>query len=62
MLLDRGAYLSAEGNFEGVSMALERIWLDWQSKRLIESIWKPIGVNQAVNTILAQVDAIPSKL
>jgi len=62
MLLDRGAYLSAEGNFEEVSMALERIWLDWQLKRLIEPIWKPIGVNQAVNTILAQVDAIPSKL
>ena len=43
-------------------MALERIWLDWQSKRLIEPIWKPIGVKQAVNTILAQLDAIPSKL
>ena len=62
MLLDRDAYLCAEGNFEEVSMALERIWLDWQLKRLIEPIWKPIGVNQAVNTILAQVDAIPSKL
>jgi hypothetical protein len=55
MLLDRGAYLSAEGDFEGISMALEKIWLDWQSKHLIEPIWKPIGVDQAVKTILTQV-------
>ncbi len=55
MLLDRGAYLSAEGNFEGISMALEKIWLDWQSKHLIKPIWKPIGVDQAVNSILTQV-------
>ena len=57
MLLDRGAYLSAEGDSEGIAMALERIWLDWQSKQLIEPIWKPIGVDQAVNTILTQVQA-----
>jgi len=55
MLLDRGAYLSAEGDSDGISMALEKIWLDWQSKRLIEPIWKPIGVDQAVSTILTQV-------
>ena len=57
MLLDRGAYLSAEGDSEGISMALERIWLDWQSKSLIVPAWKPIGVDQAVNTILTQVQA-----
>jgi len=55
MLLDRGAYLSAEGDSDGISMALEKIWLDWQFKRLIEPIWKPIGVDQAVSTILTQV-------
>ena len=55
MLLDRGAYLSAEGDAEGIAMALERIWLDWQKKQLIEPVWKPIGVDQAVNTILTQV-------
>ena len=55
MLLQRGAYLSAEGDSEGISMALERIWLDWQSKHLIEPIWQPIGVDEAVNTILSQV-------
>ena len=55
MLLERGAYLSAEGDSEGISMALERIWLDWQAKILIEPIWKPIGVDQAVSTILTQV-------
>ena len=55
MLLDRGAYLSAEGDPEGIFMALERIWLDWQTKSLIEPNWKPIGVDQAVSSILAQV-------
>ena len=55
MLLDRGAYLSAEGHPEGIFMALERIWLDWQIKSLIEPIWKPIGVDQAVSSILTQV-------
>ena len=55
MLLERGAYLSAEGNSETISVALERIWLDWNSKCLIEPIWKPIGVDQAVNTILTHV-------
>jgi len=57
MLLERGAYLSAEGDSESISMTLERIWLDWQSKRLIEPIWQPIGVDQAVKTILTQVQA-----
>lgn len=52
MLLDRGAYLSAEGDAQGIAMALERIWLDWQSRQLIEPTWSPIGVDQAVNTIL----------
>ena len=55
MLLDRGAYLSSEGDSEGIAMALERIWLDWQGKHLIEPVWKPIGVDQAVNTILTHV-------
>ena len=55
MLLDRGAYLSAEGDSAGIAMALERIWLDWRSKQLIEPAWKPIGVDQAVSTILTQV-------
>ena len=57
MLLDRGAYLSAEGDSAGIAMVLERIWLDWQSKQLIEPIWKPIGVDQAVKTILTQVQS-----
>lgn len=57
MLLDRGAYLSAEGDSEGIALALERIWLDWQSKQLIEPVWKPIGVDQAVNTILTNIQS-----
>jgi hypothetical protein len=59
MLLDRGAYLSSEGDVEGIVMALERIWLDWQGKHLIEPAWMPIGVDQAVNTILKNVQSHP---
>ena len=55
MLLDRGSYLSAEGDLRGISIALEKIWLDWQSKRLIQPIWKPIGVDQAVGAILKHI-------
>ena len=55
MLLDRGAYLSAEGDAEGIAMAVEKIWLDWLGKQLIKPVWKPIGVDQAVKTILTNV-------
>jgi hypothetical protein len=55
MLLDRGSYLSAEGDLRGISITLEKIWLDWQSKRLIQPIWKPIGVDQAVGAILEHI-------
>jgi hypothetical protein len=57
MLLDRGAYLSAEGDSEGIFIALERIWLDWQSTQLIQPLWKPIGVDQAVSKIINEVQA-----
>ena len=56
MLLERGAYLSGEGDIEGIAMALERIWLDWQKKRLITPNGEPVGVNQAVATILHHVN------
>ncbi|MBU3606067.1 hypothetical protein IEN92_04805 [Polynucleobacter sp. MWH-Creno-3A4] len=55
MLLDRGSYLSSDGDNAGINMALERIWLDWQQKQLIEPIWKPIGVDQAVRSILSHI-------
>ena len=55
MLLERGAYLSHEGDLEGINMALERIWLDWEQKCLSAPIGKPIGVKQAVDTILSVV-------
>ncbi|WP_251372083.1 glycosyltransferase [Polynucleobacter sp. UB-Siik-W21] len=58
MLLDRGAYLSSEGDSEGISIALERIWLDWQLKKLIEPIWKPIGVEQAAYKIITEAQKI----
>ena len=59
MLLDRGAYLSPQLDPEAIELSLERIWLDWKGKRLIEPVWKPIGVDQAVNTILTQVQNRP---
>jgi hypothetical protein len=55
MLLDRGAYLSAEGDSEGILMALERIWLNWRYQRLQNPSGEPIGVNQAVYKILSEV-------
>jgi hypothetical protein len=36
-------------------MALERIWLDWSERKLIEPKWQPLGVNQAVFKILSEV-------
>ncbi|MBU3546653.1 glycosyltransferase [Polynucleobacter sp. MWH-Jannik1A5] len=55
MLSERGAYLSHEGDKIGIEMALERIWLDWQERRLIEPKWLPLGVNQAVAQILTEI-------
>ena len=57
MLSERGAYLSQEGDIEGINMALERIWLDWEQKRLSHPIGAAIGVDQAVATILDIVQA-----
>jgi len=55
MLEDRGAYLSHEGDLEGISMALERIWLDWQQKCLMIPVGVPIGVDQAAYKILSEI-------
>ena len=55
MLSERGAYLSLQDNSAGINMALERIWLDWEQKRLSVPAGKPIGVEQAVDTILSIV-------
>jgi len=55
MLQERGAYLSLEGDKAGIAMALERIWLDWQERRLIEPKWLPMGVDQAVQQILKEI-------
>lgn len=60
MLLDRGAYLSPQMEAEAIELALERIWLDWKNKQLIQPAWKPIGVDQAVNTILTHVQNRPN--
>ena len=55
MLEERGAYLSHEGDLEGISMALERIWLDWQQKCLVVPVGVQIGVDQAAYKILSEI-------
>jgi hypothetical protein len=47
--------VSADGDEAGIAMALERIWLDWQQKQLIKPAWDPIGVDQAVSSILSHI-------
>lgn len=55
MLLDRSAYLSPQSDILAVELALERIWLDWQSRQLLEPKWLPVGVDQAAYRILSEV-------
>ena len=55
MLAERGSYLSHASDQSGIAIALERIWLDWTEKRLIEPVWLPIGVDQAASKILSQI-------
>jgi glycosyltransferase involved in cell wall biosynthesis len=55
MLEDRGAYLSHEGDVQGIAMTLERIWFDWRKQQLIQPKWSPIGVDQAAYKILSEV-------
>jgi len=50
--------LSHSGDLEGINMALERIWLDWSSKKLLRPQWMPIGVDQAVAKILKNVETL----
>ena len=55
MLSERGGYLSHEGDNVGIEIALERIWLEWQERQLIEPKWLPLGVDQAVERILSEI-------
>ena len=55
MLLDRGSYISPEGDAQAVASTLEKIWLDWQQRQLLQPIWQPIGVDQAVSSILSHI-------
>ena len=52
MIEERGAYLSKQGDPISIQNALERIWLDWQARNLIQPKWMPIGVAQAAKMIL----------
>jgi len=55
MLLERSAYLSPQSDAKAIELAVERIWLDWKSKRLVEPQWLPVGVDQAAYRILSEV-------
>ena len=55
MLLERGGYLSSQSDIQAVELALERIWLDWKNRKLIEPKWLPVGVDQAAYRILSEV-------
>ena len=51
-LHERNAYISAANDTQSIGENLEQIWLDWQNKNLRQLRFEPIGVRQAVNTIL----------
>ena len=55
MLTERGSYLSADGDEEGIAKTLEQIYFDWKSGELITPLYNPIGVDQAVVQILEHV-------
>lgn len=55
MLSERGEYLSPQNDIAEIEMTLERIYLDWQSQKLSIPSGTPIGVGQAVATILSHV-------
>lgn len=55
MLLDRSAYLSPQSDVEAVEIAVERIWLNWKTRSLVEPQWFPVGVGDAVDKIISEV-------
>ena len=55
LLEERHAYISAADDTASIHQTLERLWLDWQAKKLAPLAWKPIGVDQAAKRILQLV-------
>jgi len=55
LLAERNTYISAADDAASIDQTLERIWLDWQQKNLMQLAWKPIGVDQAAKQILSLV-------
>jgi hypothetical protein len=58
LLAERNAYISAADDAASIDGALERIWLEWQQKNLMQLAWKPIGVDQAAQRILQLLEPI----
>jgi hypothetical protein len=55
MLLERSEYLSPQNDSKAIELTLERIWLDWESKKLVAPKGVPIDVYQAAYRILSEV-------
>jgi len=56
LLAERNAYISTADDAASIDQTLERIWLDWQQKNLMQLAFKPIGVGQAAQRILQFVE------
>lgn len=55
LISDRNGYLSISSEPATLTVALEKIWLDWQQKNLNQVRGNPIGVDQAVKKILESI-------
>ncbi|WP_234408118.1 glycosyltransferase family protein [Polynucleobacter difficilis] len=58
LLAERNAYISAADDAASIDAALERIWLGWQQKNLMQLAWRPIGVDQAAQRILQLLESM----
>jgi hypothetical protein len=52
LLEDRGSYISNSTDPISIQAQLERIWVNWKNQKLVEPIFKPISVEDAVQQIL----------
>ena len=59
LLEDRGAYISNSTDPTSVQEKLEKIWIDWKGQKLVEPIFKPISVENAVHQILTKAFGSP---
>jgi glycosyltransferase involved in cell wall biosynthesis len=56
LLAERNAYVSFANDASSIDHVLEKLWLDWQQKKLNKVHYSPIGVDQAVKHILEYIE------